>query len=140
MLANGPISWKSHKQSLTISSTIEAEFIAYYKAICHAVWLKNFISGLQLVDSISKPLQIYCDYDAAMRFSNNNKTSGGSKHIDIKYLVVKKRVLNQPVFISHIGTTLMLADPLTKGPTPKLFQKHVARMNWYQSQVLNSDA
>ena len=133
MLANGPISWKSHKQTLTASSTMEAEFIACYEATCHAVWLKNFISGLQLVDSISKPLQIYCDNDVAVRFSNNNKTSGGSKHIDIKYLVVKERVLNQTVSISHIGTTLMLADPLTKGLTPKLFQEHVARMGLVES-------
>ena len=68
-----------------------------------------------------------------MRFSNNNKTSGGSKHIDIKYLVIKERVLNQIVSISHIGTTLMLADPLTKGLTPKLFQEHVARMGLVES-------
>ena len=133
MLANGPISWKSHKQTLTASSTMEAEFIACYEATYHDVWLKNFISELQLVDSISKPLHIYCDNDAAVWFSNNNKTSGGSKHIDIKYLVVKERVLNQTVFISHIGTTLMLADPLTKGLTLKLFQEQVARMSLVES-------
>ena len=45
MLANGPISWKSHKQTLTASSTMEAEFIACYEATCHAVWLNNFIFG-----------------------------------------------------------------------------------------------
>ena len=89
MLANGHISWKSHKQSLTASSTTEAEFIAYYKATCHVIWLKNFISGLHVVDSISKSLSIYCDNNAAVRFSNNNIISGGSKHIDIKGLVVK---------------------------------------------------
>lgn len=131
--SNGPISWKSHKQTLTASSTVEAEFIACYEATCHTVWLKNFISRLQLVDSISKPLQIYCDNDVAVRFSNNNKILGGSKHIDIKYLVVNERVLNQTVFISHIGTTLMLVDPLTKGLTPKLFQEHVARMGLVES-------
>lgn len=128
MLAEGPISWRSHKQTLTASSTMEAEFVACYEATCHAIWLRNFVSGLHVVDSIMKPLRLYCDNDAAVHFSNNNKTSGGSKHIDIKYLAVKERVHNRIISIQHISTLLMLADPLTKGLPPKLFNDHVARM------------
>ena len=127
MLANGPISWKSHKQSLTASSTMDVEFIACYEATCLAIWLNSFIFGVH-VDSISKPLAVYCDNNAAVRFSNNNKTLGGSKHTDIKYLVVKERVLNQTISITHIGATLMFADPLTKGLPPKLFKEYIACM------------
>ena len=36
MLANGVISWKSEKQSITTSSTLEAEFFACFKASCDA--------------------------------------------------------------------------------------------------------
>ena len=61
MLSNGPISWKSHKQSLIASSTMEAEYVACYKAICHAIWLKKYVSGLHVIDSIMRPLRIYCD-------------------------------------------------------------------------------
>ncbi|RVW83183.1 Retrovirus-related Pol polyprotein from transposon TNT 1-94 [Vitis vinifera] len=55
------ISWKSEKQSITASSTMEAEFVACFEASSHALWLRNFISGLGVVDSIAKPLRIYCD-------------------------------------------------------------------------------
>ncbi|KAL6336180.1 hypothetical protein AAG906_011062 [Vitis piasezkii] len=79
-------------------------------------------------DSIMSPLRIYCDNSAAVRFSKNNKTTGGSKHIDIKYLVVKEKVQNGVVSIEHIKNTLMLADPLTKGLPPKLFMDYVAHM------------
>ena len=41
MLSNGPISWKSHKQSLIASSTMEAEYVACYEVTCHAIWLRN---------------------------------------------------------------------------------------------------
>ena len=41
MLSNGSISWKSHKQSLIASSTMEAEYVACYEATCHAMWLKK---------------------------------------------------------------------------------------------------
>ena len=78
-------------------------------------------------------MTIYCDNNAGVRFSNNNKISWESKHIDIKYLVVKERVLNQTVSITHIGATLMLTDHLTKGLLPKLFKKYVAHMGLVKS-------
>ena len=92
MLANEAISWKSEKQSITASSTMEAEFIACVEASSHALWLRNFVSGLGVVDSIDKSLRIYCDNTATVFFSKNDKFSSGSKHMDLKYLVVKERV------------------------------------------------
>ncbi|RVW23885.1 Retrovirus-related Pol polyprotein from transposon TNT 1-94 [Vitis vinifera] len=128
MLANGAISWKSEKQSIAASSTMEAEFVACFEASSHALWLRNFISGLGVVDSIAKPLRIYCDNTAAVFFSKNDKFSSGSKHMDLKYLVVKERVQKQQVSIENIRTTLMVADPLTKGLPPKAYLEHVMRM------------
>ena len=58
-LAGGAISWKSSKQSVTASSTMQAEFVTCFEATGQAVWLKNFILRLQVVDGISKPLTIY---------------------------------------------------------------------------------
>ena len=75
-----------------------------------------------------RPLRIYCDNSAIVRFSKNNKTTRGSKHIDIKYLVVREKVQNGVISIEHIKNTLMLADPLTKGLLPKLFMDYVTRM------------
>ena len=128
MLANGTISWKSEKQSITSSSTMEAEFVACFEASSHALWLRNFVSGLGVVDFIAKPLRIYCDNTATVFFSKNGKFSSGSKHMDLKYLVVKERVQKQQVSIENIRTTLMVADPLTKGLPPKAYLEHVMRM------------
>ncbi|XP_059285644.1 secreted RxLR effector protein 161-like [Lycium ferocissimum] len=61
LLAEGAISWKSAKQSVIATSTMEAEFVACFEATIHALWLRNFISGLGVVDTITKPLKIYCD-------------------------------------------------------------------------------
>jgi hypothetical protein len=91
-LVNGVISWKSSKQRLTTSSMMYTEFIASYEALGQVVWLKKFILGLRVVDSISKPLTIYCDNKATVFFSHNNKSSGAVKHIDLRYLVVRERV------------------------------------------------
>ena len=50
---------------MTATSTMEAEFISCFEATSHGVWLKSFISGLRVMDSISRPLSIYCDNSAA---------------------------------------------------------------------------
>ncbi|CAJ2644109.1 unnamed protein product [Trifolium pratense] len=128
LLAGGAVSWKSAKQSLVASSTMAAEFVACFEASNHANWLRNFVTGLRIIGSIERPLKIYCDNSAAVLYSNNNMSSTKSKFIDIKYLVVKERVQEKQLLIEHIGTDLMLADPLTKGLTPKAFHGHVARM------------
>nr|XP_043615838.1 secreted RxLR effector protein 161-like [Erigeron canadensis] len=59
MLAGGPISWRSHKQKLTATSTMMAEYIAVYNATCHGMLLRNLVSGLKIVNSISRPLKLY---------------------------------------------------------------------------------
>lgn len=128
MLAGGAVSWKSAKQSLVASSTMEAEFIACFLASNQAMWLRNFVTGLRIVETIQSPIKIYCDNNSAVLYSNNNRSSTKSKHIGIKFLAVKERVQNGLISIEHIGTDFMVADPLTKGLIPKQFHEHVARM------------
>jgi hypothetical protein len=91
-LANGVISWKSSKQTITTSSTMYVEFVACYEATGQAEWFKKFILGLRVVDSIEKSLKIYCDNEPTVQYSYNNKKSDASKHISIKYYVVKEKI------------------------------------------------
>ena len=128
LLAGGAISWKNAKQSVVAASTMEAKFVACFEATIQGLWLRNFISGLGIVDSIVKPLKIYCDNSAAVFFSKNDKYSKGAKHMELKYFAVKEEVQKQRVSIEHISTKLMVADPLTKGLSPKTFNEHVERM------------
>jgi len=36
------------KQTLTTTSTMQVEFISYFEATSHGVWLRSFIYGLEL--------------------------------------------------------------------------------------------
>ena len=58
---------------------MQAEFVACYGAATQTIWLKNFISRLLVVDSISRPIKILCDNNAVVFFSKNNKSSKSSK-------------------------------------------------------------
>ena len=53
-LADGAISWRSAKQTLTATFTLEVEFVSCFEASLHGVWLKSFIYELRIVDSISR--------------------------------------------------------------------------------------
>ncbi|XP_058099752.1 secreted RxLR effector protein 161-like [Magnolia sinica] len=128
MMGGRSVSWKSIKQSITASSIMKAEYVACHEATIQAIWLQSFFSGLRVVQMIPKPLKIYCDSSVVVNFSNNSKYSSRSKHIDIKYLVVKERVQNRQVSLELIGTRQMIADPLTKGLPIMLFKEYVTSM------------
>jgi len=88
------------------------------------------------VDSIARPLRIYCDNFAIVFFSKNDKYSKGAKHMDLKYLLVKDEVEKQRVSIEHIGINQMIVDPLTKGLSPKIFFGHVRDMGIIDKSLL----
>ena len=85
------------------------------------------------MDSVHRSLKHFCDNVAAVFFSKNNKSRSRSKHIDIKYLVVRENVRDSKVVIEHICTQLMVADPMTKGLPPSLYKSHVDRMGLVSS-------
>ena len=128
LLDGGVISWKSVKQSIVASSTMETKFVACYEASNHGIWLRNFVTGLRIMDGIERPLKLFCDNKSVVLYSNNNKSLTKSKFIDIKFLVVKEMVQSGLISIEHIGTNSMIADPLTKGLPPKVFHEHTAHM------------
>jgi hypothetical protein len=71
---------------------MHVEFVATYEATGQAIWMKKFILGLIVVDSIEIPLRIYCDNEPAVFFSYNNKSSGAAKYIDIKSYIIREKI------------------------------------------------
>jgi hypothetical protein len=112
-LAGGAISWKNSKQTVTASSTMYAE--------------------LRVVDSIEKPLKMYCDNEPAVFYAHNNKSSGAAKHIGIKFYVVKEQIQDRTISLEYLSTKKMLAGPLTKGLPPNVFREHLAGMGLRES-------
>ena len=49
------------------------EFVAYYETSGQVTWLKKFVPGLKVVDSIERPLKLYCDNEPAVFYAHNNK-------------------------------------------------------------------
>ena len=71
--------------------------MACYKDTCHAIWLLNFISALEVIHSISKPPKLFCDNFAVVSFPMNTRSTSRSKHIDVKFFLLRRK-LQSPSF------------------------------------------
>ncbi|KAL6333644.1 hypothetical protein AAG906_028829 [Vitis piasezkii] len=128
MLVGGAVSWKSVKQTLIVSSTMWGRIHSLLQGIKPWDMATEFYHRMRIVDGIEKPLRINCDNKTAELYYKNNRSSSKSKHIDIKFLVVKERVQSLQVSIEHIITNSMIVDPFTKGLPPKVYHEHVTHM------------
>ena len=107
---------------------MQANFVVFYRVISYAMWLKNFVCTLGFVDSILKPLKIYCDDSLSVFFIKNDRITTTSKHIRIKFLIVKEMVGNEEILVKHIIIEDMFMDPLTKRLRLIVFIKHVEKL------------
>ena len=68
----------------------------------------------KMVDLVERSLQIHCDNKSYELYCNSDKSSAKSKHIDIKFLIIKDKVQNHNVFVDSDSIILNITDPLTK--------------------------
>ncbi|KAJ9541041.1 hypothetical protein OSB04_027547 [Centaurea solstitialis] len=135
-LNGGAISWKSSKQDTIADSTTEAEYIAACDAAKEAVWLRNFLSDLRVVASISRPIDIFCDNSGAVAQAKEPREHHKSRHVLRKYHLIREIIGRGDVRICKIPTEDNVADPLTK---PLARAKHEAHANSIGMQYLEAD-
>jgi hypothetical protein len=95
--------------------------------------LKKFVSGLRVVDSIERPLKLYCDNESVVLCAHNNKKTKAIKHINIKFYVVKGKIQDQTMSLEHISTKKMITDLFTNVLPPSVFREHLAGMGLRES-------
>ena len=62
---------------------------------------------------------------AALTYTKDLKYHGKTKHIEIKYHYIRDMVAKKEMFLEHISTKNMLADPLTKPIARDPFHGHI---------------
>ena len=107
---------------------MEAEYIAALEAAKEAVWLKNFLSDMEVIPYMDKPIILYCDNSGTVVNSRELRNHKRRKHIEMKYHVIREIVNRGDVINTKIPTLDNLADPFTKTLSEKLFFKHVREM------------
>ncbi|KAJ9542704.1 hypothetical protein OSB04_029210 [Centaurea solstitialis] len=136
-LNGGAISWKSSMQNTIADSTTEAEYIAASDATKEAVWLRNFLSDLRVVASISRPIDIFCDNSGAVAQAKEPREHHKSRHVLRKYHLIREIIGRGDVRICKIPTDENVADPLTK---PLARVKHEAHACSIGMQYLDASS
>ncbi|OAO97959.1 hypothetical protein AXX17_AT4G08610 [Arabidopsis thaliana] len=116
-LNGGALSWKSSKQSTVADSTTEA---AASEAAKEAVWIRKFITELDVVPSISGLIDLYCDNNGAIAQAKEPRSHQKFKHIQRRYHLIRDTIDRGDVKISRLSADANVVDSLTKPlPQPK---------------------
>ncbi|KAL9230993.1 hypothetical protein vseg_006271 [Gypsophila vaccaria] len=111
-LGGSPISWKTKKQATVSRSSTEAEYRAMASATCEILWLKGLLTSLGV--SISHPVRLYCDNEAARHIANNPVFHERTKHIELDCHFIRDELKRDVLTTHHIPTHIQPADILTK--------------------------
>ncbi|GKF27193.1 hypothetical protein Tco_0083087, partial [Tanacetum coccineum] len=114
VLNGGAVDWKSTKQTISATSSTDAEYIAAFDALKKAVWIRKFISGLNVVPTIEGPITMYCDNTRATTIANDHEVTKGARHFPVKVHYLRETIDLGDVRIEQINTDDNLADPFTK--------------------------
>ena len=90
LLNGGVVSWKSSKQSTIADSTTEAEYIVASEAAKEAVWMRKFITELEVVPSIFDPITVYCDNNGAIAQAKEPWSQQRSKHVLRRHHLIRE--------------------------------------------------
>jgi len=112
-LSGGAVSWQSKRQRTTAQSTVEAEYMAAASATKEAVWLSALLTGIGCAPS--GPIVLRVDNEGAIKLAENPRHHDLTKHIAVRYHLLRDHIAAGLILLTHIATELQAADVLTKG-------------------------
>ena len=116
------VSWSSKKQRTVSTSTTEAEYIALDHGAKEAVWIRRFISKIEL--EIIKNITLHGDNKMSIALTKNTESQRRPKHINVQHHYIRKLVDKEELTIKWILGFEMLADGMTKALLIKTFKRH----------------
>ncbi|GKA36885.1 zinc finger, CCHC-type containing protein [Tanacetum coccineum] len=122
VMNGGAVDWKISKQSTTMMSSTEAEYIVASEAAMEAIWICKFISGLGVVPNIDRPMDMYCENTGSITIADEPGVQKDAKHFRRKYHFIREVIQEDDIRILKVHTDNNLADLFTK---PMPCSKHV---------------
>jgi hypothetical protein len=112
---------RSKKQSITADSSTVAELIATHLASKEIMWARSLLAEMGYLQV--SPTILQEDNMSTIHIINNDCNGQKTKHVDIRYNLVREQVQMNHIKMEHLPTKEMTSDILTKAlaPTPFLY-------------------
>ena len=111
------VNWYCTKQDNVSLSTMESEFVASARGVQDLLGCYELLQEVGC--TVTQPMPLYVDNQAAIAQIQSEASSQRSKHIDIKYKFLKDLYYKKRIIPIHVPTKSMIADLMTKAfPTP----------------------
>jgi hypothetical protein len=111
-LVNSPITWHSMKERVVAQSSYESEYIAAPNVTCQVLWLARVLVEVQGSASSTPLLRV--DNKSIIALIKNLVLYGQSKHIEVKYHLVRESIENGRIKVEFIRSEEQPGDILTK--------------------------
>jgi hypothetical protein len=126
LLNGGAVSYRTKTQSITATSSTEAEFLAAVLAAKHAKYLRAVLYELGFAQQ--GPTPIYEDNMSAIKMINARVPTDRSRHIDIQHFAIQDWKEQGHIVMHHIPGVINPADDLTKPLGWVLHARHARRI------------
>jgi hypothetical protein len=100
------------KQTVVAQSSCESEYIAVGNTTCQALWLAQVLVKVQ--GSMPSTPLLRVDNKSVIALIKNPVLHGQSKHIQVKYHLVRQSTENGRIKVEFIRSEKQLGDILTK--------------------------
>ena len=122
IMAGGPVTWSSKRQTTVALSTVEAEYVAMSRCAQQMVWVQSWLKEVEV--EFSTPGLISGDSRGAIALTKNTKDHGKVKHIDIQHHYIRELLKSKVISIEQVSSAENLADLFTK-PLPRDHHHHL---------------
>jgi hypothetical protein len=110
---NAPIKTVCTKQKLVSRSSFEAELIAVDDLGNQAIWMRNILKELDLIQD-PRPILIEQDNKSCIMMATKGPGNGKSRSVDIKYFWITEQIEQKVLALKYVPSTELLADGFTK--------------------------
>jgi hypothetical protein len=112
IINGGAVCWSAKKQSVVAQSTAESEYIAMAHAAKELLWIRSFLS--EVFHPLSEPFTLFSDNQSAIAMAKNDTLHNRTKHIPIRYHLIRHCVAHKKIAIYWVNTQSNCADLFTK--------------------------
>jgi hypothetical protein len=126
LTGNGAITWKSKKQTITAQSSTKAKYVSLSEAMHEVCWLRSLHHKIRFIQK--QPTLIYGDNEGAIVMAKNSQFHQRSKHINIKWHLIKDKIKENFIQIRSCCNHEQTADILTKSLPRAKHSQHTKEM------------